>query len=125
MIRKSLVIALMMVCAGVVVAATRVETTKLTGYIIDNACAAKHAKDDNVADEIKGHPKSCATAAGCAASGYALYADGKLYKLDSSGNKKVAAILKNTKSDKGLEVNVEGTVSGDSIKVKSISEASM
>ena len=57
-----------------------------------------------------------------AESGYALYADGKLYKLDAEGNKKAAELLKNTKVEKGMQVAVEGSVDGETLTVKTISE---
>jgi hypothetical protein len=58
----------------------------------------------------------------CAKSGYAVFADNKLYKLDEAGNKKAAEILENTKAEKGVQVSVEGTMDGDTLKVTSISE---
>ena len=58
----------------------------------------------------------------CSKSGYAVYTDGKLYKLDEEGNEKAREILKNTKSEKSIQVSVEGNLDGDKLKVKSISE---
>ncbi|MGH9762722.1 MAG: hypothetical protein ACREDR_43175 [Blastocatellia bacterium] len=119
MIRKTLVLGLVMLCAGVVFAASK--SQKYTGSIIDNACAAKHSGD---AAAIDAHPVSCALMPPCVKAGYALYSDGKLYKLDASGNKKVEALLKKAPTDqKGFKVDVEGTVSGDTIKVKTITPA--
>ena len=121
--RRTLVLSLGVLIAGVVVAAAG-ENTKLTGYIIDNACAAKHAGDANMGDFVKGHPKGCNQMPGCIASGHQLYVDGKLYKFDKESESKVTDVVKKEKSDKGLKVNVEGTVDGDTIHVTSISETS-
>ena len=120
MMRKSFMVAMVLVLAGLAIAAGPRKGVTLTGYIIDNACGAKNAGDP---DKIKSHSTACALMPPCVKSGYALYADGKLYKLDKSGNAKAEALLKSTKTDKGLQVNVEGDLDGDVIKVKSISEA--
>ena len=58
----------------------------------------------------------------CEKSGYAIYADGKLYKLDDAGNKKAVELYKSTKAERGLQVSIEGDVEGDSVKVKSMTE---
>jgi hypothetical protein len=67
-VRKSLILALVMAFAGAAYAANKGKDVTLTGYVIDAACAAKHANDANVADEIKGHSKGCALSAGCVAA---------------------------------------------------------
>jgi hypothetical protein len=105
-IRKSLVLGLVILCAAVALGAQ--QSQKLTGFIIDNACAKKHSGD---ATAIEGHPVSCALLPACIKSGYALYSDAKLYWLDPSGRKKVEALLRNApKGQKGFKVEVEGTV---------------
>jgi hypothetical protein len=49
-------------------------------------------------------------------------ADAKLYKLDQAGNKSAEELLKETETKTGLQVSVEGTVDGDTIKVTRITE---
>lgn len=119
MTRKLLGLALVVMLGGVALAGAG--STKLTGYIIDNACSGRAAGEGG-AEKVKNHTVKCATMPNCAASGYAVFADGKLYKLDAEGNKKAAEILKNTKAERGVQVAVEGDVQGDTIKVTSISE---
>lgn len=92
------------------------KTVTLDGYMIDNACASGHAAD------IKTHPTSCATMEACEKSGYAVYADNKLYKFDEKGNAAAIELLKVAKSKKGLHVKVEGTIEGDLIKVTKLTE---
>lgn len=121
MTRKILGLALVLLLAGVAAAAKEGKSVKLTGYVIDNACSAR-AAGDNGADKVKAHSVKCAMMPKCAESGYAVYADNKLYKLDAEGNKKVAEILKSTKADRGLQVSVEGSVEGDTLTVSKISE---
>lgn len=120
MTKKAFVIGTVLLMA-VVALAREGKDVKLTGYVIDNACSAR-AAGENGAEKVKNHTVKCAMMPPCAKSGYAVYADGKLYKLDEEGNKKAADILKNTKSEKSVQVSVEGTLDGDMLKVKSISE---
>ncbi len=121
MTKKTFVIGTVLLLA-VVAFAREGKAVKLTGYIIDNACAASKAKGENAAENVKNHTVKCAMMPPCAKSGYAVYSDGKLFKLDEEGNKKAADILKNTKSEKSVQVSVEGTVEGDILTAKSISE---
>ncbi|HXU36224.1 MAG TPA: hypothetical protein VN937_07645 [Blastocatellia bacterium] len=120
MIKKAFVIGTVLLMA-VVALAREGKEVKLTGYVIDNACSAR-AASENGAEKVKNHTVKCAMMPSCAKSGYAVFADGKLYKLDEEGNKKAADILKNTKAEKGVQVSVEGTADGETLKVKSISE---
>jgi len=122
MTRKILVASIAILLTGVAVAARDSKNVKLTGYIIDNACAAGRATGDNAADKVKNHTVKCAQMAKCAESGYALYADGKLYKLDEDGNKKAGELLKNTKVERGMQVTIEGTLDGETLKVSKIAE---
>lgn len=120
MTRKTLLVGMVLLLAGIALAKEN-KSVKLTGYIIDNACSVR-ASSENGADKVKNHTVKCAMMPSCAKSGYAVFADNKLYKLDEAGNKKAAEILKNTKAEKGVQVSVEGEVDGDTLKVTSISE---
>jgi hypothetical protein len=120
MTKKTFVIGAILLLA-VVAFAREGKSVKLTGYIIDNMCSGR-AATENGADKVKAHGVKCMMMPKCAESGYAVYADGKLYKFDEEGNKKAAEILKNTKVEKSVQVSVEGTVEGDILTVKSISE---
>jgi hypothetical protein len=98
-------------------------TVKIEGYIMDNACAAGHVKDANFGDRVKKHSTSCALQPSCAESGYMVYtADAKVYKLDQAGNKSAEELLKETDTKMGVQVSVEGTIDGDTIKVTRITE---
>ena len=123
MTRKISVVGLVLLLVGVALAAREGKSVKLTGYIIDNACSGR-AATENGAEKVKAHTIKCAQMPKCAESGYALFVDNKLYKLDSEGNKQAAEVLKNTKLEKGLQVEIEGTLDGETLKVKSIKEVS-
>jgi hypothetical protein len=88
----------------------------IKGTIIDNACAG--ANKDNLAEFIKTHPKSCALMPNCVASGYSIYADGKLMQFDKGSGAKIEEFLK--KDDSKLEVVVETEKAGDELKLVSI-----
>jgi hypothetical protein len=74
-------------------------------------CAEVHGTEE----EAKNHPNACGLMASCEKSGYAVIAGEKTYKLDAQGNKLVAEALKAAKTKKGLKVEVEGTVEGDTL----------
>jgi len=113
---------LSIVLAGVVFAQDS-KTVKLTGYMIDNACASgSHSDMAKTADKAKGHPVSCALMPDCEKSGYAVVADGKMYKFDATGNQSAVELLKSTKSKKGLMVMVEGKMDGETLQVSKLAE---
>jgi hypothetical protein len=121
MIRKMFpLVVVLALMAGALIAQDK--TVTLTGYMIDNSCAANHATDKTFATWIKTHGTSCATMESCEKSGYAVFADNKLYKFDEAGNTSAAELLKNTKSKKGLHVKAEGTLDGDTLKVTKLTE---
>lgn len=119
--KRLLGLGLVLVMSVVALAADKKEV-KLSGYVIDNACSTR-ATGDTALDKVKAHSTKCAQMPNCAKSGYAIYADGKLYKFDEDGNKKVAELLKNTKSEKGFGVSVEGTVEDDILHITKIAES--
>jgi hypothetical protein len=98
------------------------KSVKISGYLIDNACSAGHAKDAGFAERVKKHKKSCALMPSCEGSGFAVYADGKLYKLDEAGNKSASELLKETDTAMGIMVAVEGTIDGETVHVTKITE---
>lgn len=76
----------------------------ITGVVSDSHCGAKHS--------TPGHAE-CVN--GCVSHGasYVLVANGKVYQLDAQDKFKGLG---------GKEVNVKGTITGDSIKVSSVRE---
>lgn len=94
------------------------KTLKVTGYVIDNMCAEMHGSEEEAAK----HPNGCALMASCRKSGFAVVAGEKTYKLDAQGNKLAAEALEAAKSQKGLKVEVEGTLEGDTLNVAKLAE---
>ena len=119
MIRKISILTILVLAAAMLYAQGD-KSVKISGYLIDNACA-ESSKD--IATRAKNHSTTCALMDSCEKSGYAVYAeDSKLYKLDDKGNDSAAGLLKNTKTTKGVRVAVEGTVDGDTIHVTKLTE---
>jgi len=92
------------------------EAMTYTGTIIDTACATAHKA--GLAEFVKTHPKECALAEACMASGYNIYANGKLYKFDKASSDKVAEFLK--KADSKLEVTVSAEEVNGELRLLSI-----
>ena len=121
MIRKVSLVAVAIALAAVFAFAQEGEkkTVKVTGYVIDNMCAEMHGSEA----EAKNHPNACALMPACEKSGFAVVAKDKTYKLDEQGNKLAAEALKAAKTRKGLKVDVEGTLDGDTLHATSLAEA--
>lgn len=98
----------------------KMEKMTYSGYLMDKMCAEAH-KDD-MGEMAKTHTTECALK--CKASGFGMVSDGKWYSFDTKGQSKAAAILKKTKTDKGVMVEVVGTANSDTITVSSIKEVS-
>jgi len=121
MIRKISLVAVAVALAAVFAFAQEGEkkSVKVTGYVIDNMCAGMHGTED----EAKNHPNACALMASCEKSGFAVVTKDKTYKLDEQGNKLAADVLKGVKTKRGLKVEVEGTLDGDTIHAEKLTAA--
>ncbi len=93
------------------------QTVTLKGTIIDNQCAGNQTPEQ-LASFVKGHTKSCALMPSCAASGYAIFADGRLLKFDKESNAKVLEFIK--KVDSSLDVTVVAKKAGNMLTLVSI-----
>jgi len=113
MIRKVSLVAVAVALAAVFAFAQEAEkkSVKVTGYVIDNMCAGMHGSEE----EAQKHPNACALMEACEKSGFAVVSGDKTYKLDEQGNKLAAEALKAAKTKKGLKVEVEGTLEGDTL----------
>jgi hypothetical protein len=87
----------------------------LKGDVIDNMCAGAQSPE-GLAGFVKTHTKTCALS--CAASGYAIYSDGKLTKFDKDSSLKVEEFLK--KETSKLQVVVEAKKAGEELSLVSI-----
>ena len=120
--RKLLVVILSLAFAAMLYAQGSTEI-KVSGYLIDNACAGS-AKGD-LATRAKGHTVSCALMDSCEKSGYSVVTDdNKRYKLNEKGEGMAAELLKNTKTTKGVKVALEGNYNGSEVDVTKLAEVS-
>jgi len=105
-------IAVLGLAVGAFAATLSAETWKNVS-LVDSQCVDKVKADPDK------HTKKCALA--CEDGGYGiLTAEGKFLKFDSAGNEKAAKALEGTQKTDHLRATVEGTVSGDEIKVASV-----
>src|SRR2546423_1094688 len=119
MIRKfSLVAAAVALAAVFAYAQTENKSVKGTGYAIDNMCAGAHADEG----EAKEHTTSCARRRRARKSAFAVVAGDKSYKLDAQGNKLAADLLRHTHTRRGVKVEVEGTLEGDTLHADKLAE---
>jgi hypothetical protein len=122
MFRKSLLMLCALMIAGTALYAQTLKhpdekkSAKITGFVVDVMCA----KGLDVKD--REHTVSCSLMPKCTESGFAVVAKDNLYKLDENGNKLALAILKETKTKKGLAVAVVGTVKDGVLFVDTMSE---
>jgi hypothetical protein len=86
------------------------------GDILDNMCAVENT--NNLADFLRTHTKECALMSDCIASGYSIFADGKLYEYDQASNKKIEEFLR--QPDSKLQVVVKAVKVGTKLKLVSI-----
>ena len=92
-------------------------TVTLKGDIIDTMCAGEK-NAEQLSAFVPTHTKECAMAPQCAASGYNIFSNGKLLKLDTASNAKVVEYLKG--ADSKLQVEVMAKQTGDTLSVVSI-----
>jgi len=97
-------------------------TVTIKGYLIDNACTRHADKEVNYDEQVRKHKTSCALMLSCVRSGFAVFSEGKLYRLDETGNKSALDLLKSTTTKDGFLVVVEGRLEGEVLRVTKITE---
>jgi hypothetical protein len=96
--------------------------TTLKGYVVDAMCAKGMAKKDNPMEKAAAHTKACALEEACAESGFGVFSDGKWHKFDEKGDAMALELIKASKADKGIMVEVKGEPKGDVFAVSAIAE---
>lgn len=106
-------IAILILAAGAFAGALAAETWKNVS-LLDSQCLDKAKANPDK------HTVKCALS--CEDGGYGILTpEGKYLKFDDEGNKKALAALQATKKTDHVRATVEGTLSGDEIKVTSLS----
>jgi hypothetical protein len=82
-------------------------------------------KKGKVMERAAAHTKECALEDNCATSGYGVFSDGKYIKFDAHGDEIAQDLIQKTETQKGITVEVTGTIEGDRLAVASIKETEM
>ena len=90
-----------------------------TGKLIDSACYDR-SQQNPAESKQKSELASCDASASTTLFAIET-ADGKVYKLDASGNAKASTALKGNPDNKTPTATVSGTMDGQTVKVDSIS----
>jgi len=103
---------------------------KIQGVLIDEKCSANaqtrvvSGSDTHLEGGILWaytHTRNCALMPECARSGYGVAThDNRFLKFDATGNRKAAEMLKASKKEDDLEIEVTGNIKGDTITVTSL-----
>ena len=117
-------------CAVTLVAglAAAAPATHVQGILIDQQCSYKAQPHIVSGPRLEGgmivaeaHERSCDLMPACERSGYGVFTYNEKYlKFDKAGSRKALAMLRASKKDDDLKVDVTGEVKGDTIKVSSI-----
>ena len=100
-------------------AAFAADTQKITGVLIDSKCGGNHMKKDDPEKAAGEHKKACTLK--CAKDGDMALISGKdMLKLDADSKAKAVAFLEKNDATK---VNIEGTKTGEMLKIEKIEAA--
>src|SRR6516225_8808027 len=92
---------------------------EVEGVLMDKMCSMKAVKEGQKAAAM--HKRQCAMMPDCEKSGYGVFtADNRYLLFDAAGNEQAAAALKSSQKKDNLKVKVSGEVTGDTIKVASL-----
>jgi hypothetical protein len=101
---------------------------QVQGMLIDQMCSSKAEVRIVSGPRLEGgmivaeaHTRECALMPACQKSGYGVFTyDNKFLKFDEAGSRKALALLRASKKEDYLKVEVTGEIQGDTIKVASI-----
>ena len=97
----------------------------LHGYLVDAMCAKNMAGKETTMKKAMAHSRKCALEESCAETGYGVFSDGKWFKFDDAGDKQAKALLEKTTTEKGIEIEVSGKMSGEKLAVAALKEHKM
>jgi hypothetical protein len=110
------------------VCATAVSAAQVQGILMDQMCSSKAEVHIVAGPRLEGgmivaeaHTRECALMPACQKSGYGVFTyENKFLKFDEAGSRKALAILRASKREDDLKVEVTGDIQGDTIKVASL-----
>lgn len=98
---------------------------KVHGYVVDAMCAKGMAGKETTMKKASAHTRACALEEECAKSGYGVFSEGKWYKFDATGDAKAKEMIEKTSTEKGIMVDVTGSIQDGQIIVASLTESKM
>ena len=99
---------------------TNAET--LEGYVIDNGCVRKNARDD-LLEAARTHTKECALMGHCVESGYSVVNEGEgMAMLDAAATTRVVHAVEESDRDEGIRLRVEREREDDEMETVSVEE---
>lgn len=98
---------------------------KVHGYIVDAMCAKGMAGKENTMKKAAAHTRACALEEECAKSGYGVFSGNKWFKFDAAGDQLAKDMLEKSTTEKGIMVDVSGTINEGQLVVASLVEAKM
>jgi len=101
---------------------------QVQGILIDQMCSSKAEVHIVAGPRLEGgmivaeaHLRQCALMPECQKSGYGVFTyENKFLKFDEAGSRKALVLLRASKKEDDLKVEVTGEIQGDVIKVSSL-----
>jgi hypothetical protein len=101
---------------------------QVQGILMDQMCSSKAEVHIVAGPRLEGgmivaeaHTRECALMPACQKSGYGVFTyENKFLKFDEAGSRKALAMLRASKKEDDLKVEVTGEIQGDVIKVASL-----
>ena len=118
-----LAFSMLLLLTSMTVVAQETGTTTLSGYVVDQQCAATIGTKADVMDKAAAHTRECALKEECAKSGYGIFSGGKYYTFDSTGSATAHAAIGKSKLSKGLFFIAVGKDMNGTFHLTSLTEA--
>lgn len=100
----------------------RTNTETLEGYVIDNGCVRKNARDD-LLERARTHTKECALMGHCVESGYSVVNEGDgMAMLDAAATVRVVHAVEESDRDEGIRLRVEREREDGEMRTSSVEE---
>jgi hypothetical protein len=90
------------------------------GYVVDRQCADSVRDDSDPVSFIKQHTKDCSVM--CKSKNFTLYSSSKWFDFDPKGDKLALKVLQSTKKQRGILVEVTGTLKNKTLLVQTMKE---
>jgi hypothetical protein len=100
----------------------RTDAETVEGYVIDNECVRKNARDD-LLEAARTHSEECALMGHCVESGYSLVNEGdEMAMLDAAATPKVVRTVEESDREQGIRLRVEREREDDEMRTVSVEE---